>query len=348
MIEILHPHDDRTRVDELTRAGYHIVDTWPEVLPELQALELLEPSGWSADEADLDSESRYVVYPWRHAVVRVPDSSTLYRLRTARNRFLITGAEQARWAESVIAVAGLSVGASLLNVCALTGGRNFRIADPDVLGPTNLNRLAGSVCDLGVPKATLATRRLLETDPYCTVEAFDAGFAAATAKAFLGDEGQRTDIVLEEVDNIAMKVEIRKQARARGIPVVMVTDNGDDVILDVERYDLDGTYPLFHGRAGQIENMSTDELTDPANRLRLAGAIAGDDVTPRMSEALTEVGKSIPSWPQLGTAATLAGAVGALVARQIVCGYPVASGRRHVRIDSTVGLEVADSEPEDV
>lgn len=341
MIEILHPHDDRARVDELLRSGYRAVDTWPAVLPELEALESLEPSGWSAADADLDRVSRHVVYPWRQAVVRVPDSSTFYRLRTARNRFLISSFEQSRWAESMIAVAGLSVGASLLNVCALTGGRNFRIADPDVLGPTNLNRLAGSVCDLGVSKANLATRRVLEADPYCRVEAFDAGVTAETVDAFLGGDGRCADVVLEEVDSIAMKVEIRKQARTRRIPVVMVTDNGDDVIVDVERYDLDPAYPLFHGRAGAIDDLSVTELTDPANRLRLAGAIVGDDVTPRMAQSLTEVGKTIPTWPQLGTAATLAGAVGALTARQIVCGHPVTSGRRHVRIDSAASERTA-------
>jgi tRNA A37 threonylcarbamoyladenosine dehydratase len=64
---------------------------------------------------------------------------------------------------------------------SLTGARRFRLADPDTLGPTNLNRLAGSVCDFGVPKLTLAMRRTLETDPYSDIEAFEAGYGPEVA-----------------------------------------------------------------------------------------------------------------------------------------------------------------------
>ncbi len=52
-----------------------------------------------------------------------------------------------------------------------------------------------------------------------------------------------------------------------------------------------------------------------------------------MTVALGQVGKTIPSWPQLGSASTLAGAVGAVTARRIVCGADVPSGRHRIRID---------------
>ena len=61
--------------------------------------------------------------------------------------------------------------------------------------------------------------------------------------------------MLEEVDDLATKVEIRRHARALGVPVVMVTDDGDNVIVDVERYDLDPGYPLFHGNAGDVTDL---------------------------------------------------------------------------------------------
>ena len=63
--------------------------------------------------------------------MRLPDAETFYRLRTARNRYLITDAEQRRWSGAVVAVAGLSVRASILHACAMTGARTLRIADPD-------------------------------------------------------------------------------------------------------------------------------------------------------------------------------------------------------------------------
>lgn len=105
---------------------------------------------------------------------------------------------------------------------------------------------------------------------------------------------------MEEMDGLAIKVRIRIKAHAARIPVLMVTDNGDNAILDVERFDPD--YALFHGAAGELEGLSDAELTDPRCRVGIANAIAGSDTTPRTRFALTEVGRSLPSWPQLGTA----------------------------------------------
>lgn len=339
MIEILHPEHDRDRIVEHRRSGIAEVDGWTDAAKEYAALASLDPGVEPIEDADIEEYARYVVYPWRAVMVRLPESGVFQRLRTARNRYLISDDEQARWSEALIAVAGLSVGASLLHTCVLTGARRFAIADPDTLGLTNLNRLAGSVCDLGVAKSALAHRRMLETDPYVQVRALGEGFTTASADAFFGATAgdERPHVVLEEVDNLAAKVAIRRRARAKGIPLVMVTDEGDNVLLDIERYDLDPDYPLFHGRAGDVEALSDDELTDPANRVRIASAIVGSGISPRVRMALGEVGQSIPSWPQLGTAATLAGAVGATVARRIVCGDTVPSGRVHVRIDDLAG-----------
>lgn len=339
MIEILHPTHDAQRIAaHLDTGGFPLVDAWTSALPELTALAQLsgEPV---PDVADLDAWSRYVVYPWRRIVVRVPVDAVFHRLRTARNRFLITDDEQARWSRARLAVAGLSVGASVVNVSGLTGARRFHLADPDTLGPTNLNRLSGSVCDLGLPKAVLAARRILEADPYAQVTTWDRGYQPDESADFLQsgpDKHTPVDIVIEEMDDLAMKVRMRTHVRQAGIPLIMVTDDGDNVILDVERYDLEPDYPPFHGAAGEVTDLDADTLGDPSNRVRLAGAIVGDDVAPRLTQALAQVGKTIPSWPQLGTAASLAGVVGAFAARTIVCGGVLPSGRYRVAIDAAL------------
>ncbi|GAA14990.1 hypothetical protein GOALK_120_00470 [Gordonia alkanivorans NBRC 16433] len=333
MIEILHPEKDESRIGELRTVGVGVVDGWETAFEEYCSLQSLDPRMERLTPADLEERSRYVVYPWRNVMVRLPDDEIFHRLRTARNRVLVTENEQDCWAGTTIAVAGLSVGASLLHTCVLTGARRFRIADADTLGVTNLNRLSGSVCDLGVPKTTLARRRMLELDPYVTVEVFDDGVTENNVASFLGLDGPaRADIVLEEVDDLAMKVVIRRHARSAGLPLVMVTDDGDGVIVDVERYDVDPSYPEFHGMAGFLTTMSPTELSDPENRVAVASAIVGPEVSPRVTKALAEVCRSIPSWPQLGSAATMAGAVGATVARQIVCGADIPSGRAYLRV----------------
>ncbi|WP_308212876.1 ThiF family adenylyltransferase [Nocardia otitidiscaviarum] len=348
MIEILHPATDRARITALraTASGYRFVDGWTSALPELLAIRHPRLAGRRHGGADdfaalaamaqaagsLDEISRYIVYPWRRVLVRLPDAEHFHRLRTARNRWLITAEEQRLWSSALIGVAGLSVGASVLTACSLTGARRFRLAEHDTLGPTNLNRLPASVCDLGEPKLLLAQRRIWEIDPYTEIATYSKGYRTHDASAFLGRGPGRLAVVVEEMDDLAMKVDIRVRARAARIPVVMATDHGDGAFLDVERYDLEPDAPLFGGRAGDL-TADRAALTDPARRLEIVHAIVGDAVSPRTRASLAEVGRTLPTWPQLGTAVGVAGALAAAAARAIVCGAPMPSGRYRVDPD---------------
>lgn len=324
MMKFLEPDRDSHHLDALRDAGYELVDAWSAAAREL---------------AELDPESeppgvRYAVYDWRRTVVKLPDPETFWRLKTARNRYLIDESEQRVWARALIGIAGLSVGSSALTVCALTGAHRFHLADPDRLGLTNLNRLPASVCDIGTRKTTLARRRVLELDPYASLRMFSHGVTPASAEHFLGTApgAEPLTVLLEEMDDLTAKIDIRRRARAAGIPVVMATDNGDNAIVDIERFDLDPDYPLFHGRAGDLD-LCGSALADPRERARIAQRIVGPEITPRTRYSLTEVGRSLPSWPQLGTAATLAGAAAAYAARLVACGHSLPSGRYRLDLD---------------
>jgi len=352
MIELLDPVTDRLRIESLLdpAAGIKLVDAWETALPELASLDLPHLSPGTADsqasldqyfaaewtDTSIEAASTYVLFPWRSTIVRLPGADLFWRLRTARNRYLIDESEQRQWSAALIGIAGLSVGASVLAASSLTGARRFRLAEGDTLGPTNLNRLAGSVCDLGEPKLTLAMRRTFEADPYSDIQAFPAGYTPGTADAFIGSGGtERLTVLVEEMDDLALKVGIRVKARAARVPVVMVTDNGDNAILDVERFDQDPGYLLFHGLAGDLAANPAD-LNDPIQRVNIASAIVGSQITPRTRFSLTQVGRTLPSWPQLGTAATAGGALGALASRYIACGVPLESGRYRVDLDETL------------
>ena len=347
MVEILDPIDDRQRITALRASpSFSFVDGWTYARPELAVLDRLDhvdPETTPPDPIDLTDEhlierrSRYILFPWRATLVRLPDADIYYRLKTARNRHLLTGREQQLWGSAVIAVAGLSVGSSALTATALTGARRFRIADSDELAPTNLNRIVGSVTDLGVSKVELARRRILEGDPYTQVTTFPDGYHPDVAEAFLGSaafagstEELPASVIIEEIDDVAMKIDMRRRARAAGVPVLSATDMGEDVVLDIERYDLDPDYPIFHGRG---EGFSAGDAADPAQRLRMALAIVGDEVTPRMAFSASQLGRSVTSWPQLGSTAAMAGALVATAARNIVCGRPVLSGRYRFGIE---------------
>lgn len=341
MIELLHPERDRERIEQLRGEGlYDFVDTWTHATAELSLLDQLDhiDPGTPAperldlnDPESLERRSRYAVFPWRRVVVRLPDSDTFYRLKTARNRFLLTSGEQDAWSHSLIAVAGLSVGSAALIACSLTGARRFHVADSDTVDLTNLNRMMSSVCDVGVSKIELSSRRILEGDPYSVITPFTAGYNPAFADEFLGVSGaQRVSVVIEEIDDVAMKIDLRRRARAAGIPVISTTDMGDNVILDIERYDLDPAYPIFHGRG---ESFTEGDATDPQQRLRMAFEIVGDALTPRMAFSASQIGRSIASWPQLGSTANMAGAIAAAAARCIVGDRGVPSGRFHFDVE---------------
>jgi hypothetical protein len=116
----------------------------------------------------------------------------------------------------------------------------------------------------------------------------------------------------------------------------MATDNGDGVIVDVERFDEEPERPLFHGRVSESAMSATPASLDWASRVRLANAIVGPGIVPRMQASLELVGSALPMWPQLGTAATTSGPAIAYVARRILAGEPMPSGRYVVSLEAAL------------
>jgi molybdopterin/thiamine biosynthesis adenylyltransferase len=293
----------------------------------------------------LDRLGAYAYLPWRAALVHLPGLDEFLRLRTARNRFLVSDEEQRRFYDAEVGVAGLSVGLSVVATLVMSGGGGrLRIADFDSLALVNLNRLLGSVADIGVPKTTLAARRVYELDPFAELEVVTEGITEAGVQAFVDG----LDVLIEEMDDIFMKIAIRLAARRARVPVVMATDNGDNTIIDVERFDLDPDYPLFHGRVdeGILRNCPRNPAL--ADRVRLADAIVGRDVTTRMQASLQAVGSRLPTWPQLGTAATLSGVGTAYAVRRLACGDALPSGRYRVSLDEVLDPTYAGPEAEKV
>ena len=97
-----------------------------------------------------DEPQRWIYYPWRRAVVRLLGPRSFGMLRLDRNRNKLTRAEQARQRRLRIGVVGLSAGHSIAHVLAMEGlAGELRLADFDTVELSNLNRIPGSVLDLG-------------------------------------------------------------------------------------------------------------------------------------------------------------------------------------------------------
>lgn len=277
----------------------------------------------------------WVFYPWSGRLAHVLSRDEFRELRSNRNRNKISLEEQALLRERTIAVVGLSVGQTSAYTLAMEGvGGRFRLADFDRLSLSNMNRLRGTVCDIGVNKCVLAARQMLELDPFLEIELFDTGVQEDNIDRILGGD-RPIDLLVEECDSLHVKVAIRTAARRLRIPVVMETS--DRGLLDIERFDLEPERPLFHGLLGEevdtkaLAGLSTSEKLPFV--LRILGETAISD---RLAGSLFAVADTLKTWPQLGSAVTLGGACVTDVARRILLGELKASGRFYVDLHQIV------------
>jgi RimJ/RimL family protein N-acetyltransferase len=277
----------------------------------------------------------WVFYPWSGRLVRVLPRAEFRHVRADRNRDKINREAQEVLRGKTVGIVGLSVGNSAALTCAMEGvGGRFVLADFDVLGLSNLNRLRASVADLGVPKTVLCARQMLEIDPYLEIHLISAGLTDQTMREFFASPVGRLDLVVEECDTPWVKLAVREHARDMGIPVLM--DTNDRGMLDIERFDLERGRPLLHGRLGPL---TADDLLG-LNRGQLIQAILAmvdaDSLSPAMTDALTKVGTTLSSWPQLASGVMLGGALVTDTARRILSGEPVPSGRYYVDLSQLI------------
>ncbi|MBU6388560.1 ThiF family adenylyltransferase [Patescibacteria group bacterium] len=279
----------------------------------------------------LEDVGEWFFFPWNRTLAHYLPHDEHQEIRTARNRNIITKEEQQKFYGLRVAYAGLSVGSHGAMTVALMGGaQRIKIADPDEVSPSNLNRIRFDFLALGRKKTDLVRDYVYQLNPYAEIETFDAGVTAETTDAFLKD----VDVLVEETDNLEIKIRLRLAARERGIPVVMATDNGDGVIVEIERFDTDRSTQLFNGALGDI-TLEEFKSFPPADLPKLATKVAGADlVVPRMLLSLKEVGRTLYSWPQLGDAATLSGIAIAYCLRKIALAEPLGNGKMEINMDA--------------
>jgi RimJ/RimL family protein N-acetyltransferase len=277
----------------------------------------------------------WVFYPWSGRLARMLPRAEFRQVRSDRNRDKISREAQEVLRSKTVGIVGLSVGNSAALTCAMEGvGGRFVLADFDVVGLSNLNRLRASVTDLGVPKTVLCARQMLEIDPYLEIHLVSDGLTAQTMQEFFAGPAGRLDLAVEECDTAWVKLAVREHARAMRIPVLM--DTNDRGMLDIERFDLEGDRPLLHGRLGAL---TADDLSG-LNRGQLLQAMVAmvdaDGLSPAMTDALAKIGTTLSSWPQLASGVMLGGALVTDTARRILTGEPVPSGRHYVDLSQLI------------
>ncbi len=273
----------------------------------------------------------WVFFPWISKLTHVLPEADFQMVRTARNRNLINQEEQDKFYNATVGIGGLSVGSSVAFALALQGGaKHMKLADMDRLALSNTNRILSGVDNLGVLKVNMAARFIYEINPYAVVETFPDGIQPDNVDTFV----KGLDVMIDELDNLAVKFLIRENAKKHRVPIVMAADNGDNAVVDVERYDLDRNTPFFQGRLPGVTYESLSKLDKFGIGKTITQHVGPENVTERMQQSLMEMGKTIVSWPQLGGAALVNGAAVAYCVRRILNKQPLESNRSLIVMDS--------------
>ena len=282
------------------------------------------------NESSVWQRGRWVYFPWLSKLSHILEENDFQLVRTARNKNLINKEEQDKFYKATIGIGGLSVGNSVALAIALQGGaKRIKLADLDRLALSNTNRIRTGVDNLGVLKVEMTARQIYEINPYAEVELFPEGLT----KENIGKFFEELDIVIDELDNLAVKYLIREQAKKHKIAVVMAADNGDNAVVDIERYDLDPNTPFFQGRMGEVSYEMLSKLDKFGLGRMITKHVGPENVTERMQQSLLEMGKTIVSWPQLGGAALINGSAVAYCVRKILCGQPLENNRALISLD---------------
>lgn len=276
----------------------------------------------------------WVYYPWSVRLVHLLDELEFVELRTNRNKYKLTPEEQARLATKKVGVVGLSVGHTVATTLALERSiGEIRLADFDRLDLSNLNRIRSSVHNLGVSKVLLTAREIAEIDPFLKVVLYPVGVHDDNINAFIL-RGGKLDVLIDECDSIDIKLKLRMCARLHRIPVLMETS--DRALIDVERFDLEPSRPIFHGLVGNIEperiaNLSTEEKIPYVLKI-----IGEETMSSRMVSSMIEIESTIKTWPQLGSGVVYGGGAAADIVRRINLQQMNYSGRFVADIEQIV------------
>ncbi len=284
-------------------------------------------------ESPLSNQGNWVYFPWLSTLVHILTEEDFFEVRTSRNRNLINSVEQNKFYNSTVGIGGLSVGSAIAMAIVLQGGAKYlKLADMDVLALSNTNRIRTGVNNLGIRKVEMVARQVYEINPYAKIELFTDGITEKNIEEFFVGK-KKLDVVIDEMDNLAVKYLFREKAKKYKLPIVMAADNGDNGVVDIERYDLNPDMPFFHDRMGKISYGSLKGLDKFSTGRMITKHVGPENVTERMQNSLVEMGKTIVSWPQLGGAGLLNGAAVAYCVRKILNNQPLELNRAIISLD---------------
>ncbi len=279
---------------------------------------------------DSSLKGNWIYYPWNGYLLHTVTEEQYQTIRFNRNRNLITEQEQKRLRDAVIGIAGLSVGSNIAFALAYMGiGKQFKCADCDVLETSNLNRVRFELKDMGLSKVEATCQRLWELDPYLDCIPFIYGLTPDSLDDFVL-KSPVPSVIFDEMDDFFMKIQLRFSAKKARIPIMMFTNLGDRVLIDIERYDENPDLPILNGVLGDLpEKIRLDSFSFPQDARDMAIKFVGHlNIPERALESLELMKTSLLGRPQLSTTVGISGEMAAYFTRKLILGETLPSGRR--------------------
>jgi len=262
----------------------------------------------------------------------------------AGNAMLLTDPElRLSWQEvrrrlenAVVGFAGASVGS---NICEgwlrEARPRQVKVADPDWIEVTNLNRgermgLRHVVASRAarfeprspydtprVPKAEFLAYEQQLVDPYVTFHVYREGLSRANLERFICGDGRgepRLDVLVEEMDNFELKLLVREECRKHGVDVLMLSDFGHRVDLLWNFFHADPHSPIGVGASDEALRRTVEaaKAGDRKKNIEFIAGLCGDDFASDQFKAWVDGTGEQPtgSLPQSGATAMASGAIG--------------------------------------
>ncbi|MFI5233202.1 MAG: hypothetical protein ACHQSE_11905 [Gemmatimonadales bacterium] len=276
-------------------------------------------------------------------------------LVTSNSKLLTDPAGRLSWAEirarlesAVVGFLGVSVGGNLLEGWLREARpRRVKIADPDWVELTNFNRgermsLRHAVAPRSarfdrsnpydVPRIAKAEYIAYEqqlVDPYLDIDVYNEGVNRENlGRFFAGGDGEPSlDILVEEMDNLDLKVLVRQVAREHGVDVVMLSDFGHQAHVWWNPFSERADAPLGFGAddATLLAALEQAKTGDRAKVFEFVGALCGKDFAgDQFAEWIAGNGEQpTGSLPQSGATAMASGAIGGKEIALRVLGHPV-------------------------
>ncbi|EKE06628.1 MAG: UBA/ThiF-type NAD/FAD binding protein [uncultured bacterium] len=284
---------------------------------------------------------RYSSEYW-HRTVSIASSSTLIldpdRKKTWREIREI-------FENTVVGVVGCSVGSNIAhNIVMDLRPKNLKLADKSLFKMENINRVRLGYSDIvkanseknGISdtalknKATSIADQMYAIDPFLNIYVYNEGLNDTNISDFFdgGDGEPKIDILVEEVDDPRIKLKLREEARKRSIPLVMASDLGSCVQIDICRYDLDNKESYSYGISDEKLLKATEAVySNPGDRktfFEFVDALVGTDYRQDELKDIINEESEIPTStiiPQLGSTAAVGGGIMAELVARIRLGY---------------------------